>query len=122
MSPSSIPCFRLLLLLMALMIAGCNNSSGGSSTSEIVVSWDANRESGVNSTGGGYRVYHSTTSGFDIGSAEGVVDVSHTSGTTPTSTTLSLPPGMHYIKVVAYSALNPSGSATSEEVAVFNLF
>ncbi|MFP4611694.1 MAG: hypothetical protein ACLFQT_11800, partial [Thiohalophilus sp.] len=52
---------RILLLLLALIIAGCSKGGGGNSTSTVVVSWDANREAGVNDTDGGYRVYHSTT-------------------------------------------------------------
>lgn len=83
----------------------------------MAVSWDANRESGVNSTGGGYRVYHSTTPGFDIDNAD-VIDVPHASDTTPTSTTLTLSTGTHYIKIVAYSALNPDGSSPSDQIAV----
>ncbi|MFP3874856.1 MAG: hypothetical protein ACLFV1_10415 [Thiohalophilus sp.] len=109
---------RILLLLLALIIAGCSKGGGGNSTSTVVVSWDANREAGVNDTDGGYRVYHSTTSGFRIEDADEVVDVPHDSGTTPTSTTLTLSSGTHYIKVVAYSALNPQGSAASDQYAI----
>ena len=122
MSPLNAHDFRVLLVLLALMIAGCSNDSGGDTTFTIVVNWDANRESGVNSTGGGYRVYHSTTSNFDISTAD-FVEVPYVSGeTAPTSTTLTLPLGRHYIKVVAYTALNPSGSAASDGIAVTKLF
>ncbi|MDZ7661832.1 hypothetical protein [Thiohalophilus sp.] len=124
MPPLSTHPLRILLILLALLIAGCSNDSGGgsNSTSTVVVNWDANRESGVNTTAGGYRVYYSTTAGFDIDSAD-FVDVPYESGdTAPTSTTLTLPSQTHYIKVVAYSALNPQGSAASEEIAVNKLF
>lgn len=114
--------FLIPFALLTLLIAGCSGGGGGgggssSTESTVAVSWNANRESGVNSTGGGYRVYHSTTAGFDIGGAD-VVDVPHASGTTPTSTTLTLSSGTHYIKVVAYSALNPTGSTPSSQIAV----
>ncbi|HEX7043643.1 MAG TPA: hypothetical protein VF203_03420 [Burkholderiales bacterium] len=84
----------------------------------VEVSWDPNRESGVNRAGGGYRVYHGTTPGFSLGGAR-FVDVPYAGGeTTPTRALLALAPGTHYIKVVAYSALNPAGSAPSAEVAI----
>jgi len=116
----------ILLILLALATAGCSNDNNGgrdeNSTSTIVVNWDPNRESGVNNAGGGYRVYHSTIPGFDIGSAD-FIDVPYVSGSrAPTSAELTLPSGRHYIKVVAYSALNPSGSAASDEIAVTSLF
>jgi len=110
------------LALLVSVIIGCGSGSGsggGSSTiSTIAVSWIANGESGVNSAGGGYKVYHSTTSGFSVSGA-GFVDVPYVSGPiAPTTTNLSLATGTHYIKVVAYSALNPSGSPASTQIAV----
>jgi len=84
----------------------------------VEVSWNPNRESGVNRAGGGYRVYHGTTPGFGLAGAK-FVDVPYAGGeTTPTRVVLALSPGTHYIKVVAYSALNPAGSVPSAEVAV----
>lgn len=113
--------FWAAIALFAMMVAGCGGGGGGgttSTTSTVAVSWDANRESGVNSAGGGYKVYHSTTSGFSISGAS-FVDVPYVTGpNAPTSTTLSLASGTHYIKVVAYSAVNPSGSAASAQIAV----
>lgn len=106
---------------LAVIMAGCGGGGGGGTTSTvstIAVSWDANRESGVNGAGGGYKVYHSTTSGFSVSSAS-FVDVPYVSGpSAPTSTTLSLATGTHYIKVVAYSAANPTGSAASNQITV----
>ncbi|MFP4611187.1 MAG: hypothetical protein ACLFQT_09210 [Thiohalophilus sp.] len=118
-----LPIFLIPLALLTVLLAGCGGDGGGGDStpteSTVAVSWDANRESGVNSSGGGYRVYHSTTSGFDIGSAD-FVDVPYVSGSSaPTSTELTLSSGTHYIKVVAYSALNPSGSAPSDENVVY---
>lgn len=109
------------------MLASCG--SGDAATAEqaaaeptqgrlVEISWSPNRESGVNRAGGGYRVYHSTTPGFSLTGAA-FVEVPYAGGeTTPARVVLALPPGTHYIKVVAYSALNPSGSAPSAEVAV----
>ncbi|MEX1057652.1 MAG: hypothetical protein WED11_07965 [Natronospirillum sp.] len=106
-----------LLIPLALLIGGCGAEARASIDSTVTLSWDANRESGVNSTGGGYRVYHSTTSGFHIDNAN-VTDVPHASGTTPTSTTLTLSSGTHYIKIAAYSAFNPDGSTPSNQLTV----
>jgi hypothetical protein len=111
------------LTLLVSVIIGCGSGSGGdgggsSTTSTIAVSWIENSESGVNSAGGGYKVYHSTTSGFSVSGA-GFVDVPYVSGPiAPTTANLSLATGTHYIKVVAYSALNPSGSPASTQIAV----
>lgn len=111
------------LALLVSVIIGCGSGNGGdgggsSTISTIAVSWIENSESGVNSAGGGYKVYYSTTSGFSVSGA-GFVDVPYVSGPiAPTTTNLSLATGTHYIKVVAYSALNPSGSPASAQIAV----
>ncbi len=112
--------------------AGCGGGGGGSAGSggsgtprNVQVSWAANREKAVNSPGGGYRVYYSTTPGFDVATAS-VVDVPYVAGpTAPTSATIpGLSPGTYYLEVVAYSALNPPGgsggstSAPSAEISV----
>ena len=86
--------------------------------SSILVSWTANREQGVNQTGGGYKVYYSTTPGFDPASAP-LVNVPWISGpTAPVSTILAFTVGTYYIKVVAYSTLNSTGSLSSLETSV----
>jgi len=75
----------------------------------VNVTWNANRETAVNAAGGGYKVYYSTSSGFDITDAGvSVVDVPFVAPpATPTSTSLQLPTGQYYFRVVAYSALTP---------------
>lgn len=118
---------RSLLLVVALAtLGGCGGGGGGGTTatvppvpSSVLVSWTANRETAVNGPGGGYKVYSSTTAGFNIASAN-VIDVPYAAGAAaaPTSTTLSLLTGTHYIKVIAYSTLNPAGSAPSTEIAI----
>lgn len=76
----------------------------------VRVSWTANREAAVNTTGGGYRVYYSTTSGFDTATAD-YVDVPYVAGpTSPTSVDIpNFMAGTYYFKIAAFSALNPPG-------------
>lgn len=79
----------------------------------VQVSWNANREKAVNSSGGGYKVYYSTSPGFNLTAAT-VVTVPYVSGAlSPTSLTLSnLLIGTYYFKIVAFSALNPIGGTS----------
>ncbi|MEI6092172.1 MAG: hypothetical protein WCQ47_00635 [bacterium] len=103
---------------VVLLISAC--SSGGSGNgSSVTVSWNANKDMTVNSTGGGYIVYYSNQQGFDTSAASGSVDVPYLSGASaPTSTTLSLSNGKWYIRVVAYgnsvSSSKTYSSASSE--------
>lgn len=86
----------------------------------VTVNWTANKEKAVNSSGGGYKVYYSQTSGFNINTAS-FVNVPYVSGASaPTSTTIpGLLPGTWYIKIVAFSAINGgSQSAVSGEASV----
>lgn len=75
----------------------------------VTVSWDKNREVGVNSAGGGYRVYYANSPNVSTASNSNVVQVPYVSGpSAPITATISnLPAGDWYIKVVAYSAYNP---------------
>ncbi len=108
-------CAIVLLSLFSLIQASCGG--GGESTPSamrtVEVSWDANRETAVNSTGGGYRVYYSMRSGFtldDAGVSE--IDVPYAAPPlAPTSIKVELQSGQYYFRVVAYSDLNsPWGS------------
>ena len=95
------------------------STAGGSPVSRsLQVSWAANRERGVNASGGGYRVYYGTQSGFSTAGAS-FVSVPYVAGASaPTTATISgLSPGTYYVKVNAYSAQNPSG-ATSAQASV----
>ncbi|MFL5815659.1 MAG: hypothetical protein ACJ763_18970 [Bdellovibrionia bacterium] len=100
-----------------------SNCSGG--PYNILVSWTANREKAVNTTGGGYKVYYSTSTPVNTSSASNV-DVPYVSGSsTPSSRLITgLTCGTWHFRVVAYSALHPSGSlvasrsADSSEVTV----
>lgn len=83
-------------------------SCGGSGPpKQVTVTWDANVETAVNTTGGGYKLYYSQTSGFDAGNAVSV-DIPYVSGTTtPTTTRLSLASGtVWYFKVQAYGLVD----------------
>lgn len=95
-------------------------------SASATVSWDENRESGVNSAGGGYRVYYATSPNVATASNSKVVLVPYVAGpTAPTTATISnLSAGDWYIKVVAYSAYNPhgvSGGAKSLDSAEFKI-
>lgn len=116
----------ILVLSGTFSIIGCGGGGGDSggippgepTNLDVKVSWEQNRETAVNSLGGGYRVYYSTTENFNITNAD-VVDVLYVSGpATPTSIIISLSSGTYYFKVVAYSNLNPSGSGPSRETSV----
>lgn len=111
----------LLYLVLGLALAACGGGGGGGGGGEtatamttvtvnpgaVIINWDANRESAVNRAGGGYRVYRDSASTFDTAT---VLDVPHPA---PPQAVLSFAPGTYYIKVTAYSALNPAGSAAS---------
>lgn len=107
---------RLIGLLGLSMVAACSARTFQlQPPSDVLVSWTANKETAVNRVGGGYRVYHSKTKGFDVASAE-VTEVPYVSGDwAPTSVVLKqLSPGTYYIKVVAYSSMMlPDGSSNS---------
>ena len=109
-------------LLLGACGGGSHSESGGApqttqGSAVVAISWTANRETAVNAPGGGYRVYHSRSQGFDVSQAE-YLDVPHQTAGTPNQAAVTLPSGPNYIKVVAYSALNASGSEPSAEVAV----
>jgi hypothetical protein len=94
------------------LVAGQTDQSfipSGTGVGKVSVSWEANREAPVNSAGGGYRVYYSKTAGFTASTT--FVNLPAVGGAAPTSVELSgLSSGTYYINVVAYSALNPTGS------------
>ncbi len=70
----------------------------------VDLSWAANRESGVNRAGGGYRV--------DI-SGKPTTDVPYVSGLlAPTSITTTLFTGSYSVTVRAYAALDAQGGTT----------
>ena len=110
------------VLLCAVGLAGCGGG-GGAADSEatsamttvtvgpgaVVMRWEANRESAVNRAGGGYRVYRGNTTAFDPTTVT-IFDVPYPA---PPQAILNVTPGTYYIKVTAYSELNPAGSTAS---------
>ena len=116
----------LMLLATSLLLVACGGGGSDSAAPAaappppppmIRISWTANREAAVNSAGGGYKIHYSSTAGFSV-PASNVIDVPFVSGTAPTSANVTLASGRYYFKVVAYSALNTSGSAPSTEATV----
>lgn len=90
-------------VILAAGISACGGGGGGSSPPghAVILTWEANRESGVNRAGGGYQVSISS---------QPTIDVPYTSGATaPTSTTVSLLPGSYTVTVRAYAALDAQG-------------
>ena len=81
----------------------------------VQISWNENPETAVNRIGGGYKVYYSANSGFDPGgSGVAEIDVPWTTPPgipAPPSVVTYLDPGIYYIRIVAYSSLNPPGSS-----------
>lgn len=109
---------------------GGTNASGGApaftgttpQSLNVTINWAANKELRVNQSGGGYNVYISQTSGFDI--ADGgitVINVPWASGTlAPTSQLQSLSSGTYYVRVAAYTAfpVANTSSAASPQITV----
>lgn len=80
--------------------------------SNVNVTWTANPETAVNTTGGGYVVAYSQNPDASYSQADKLT-VPYVSGpTAPVSATINIPPGTYYIKIYAYSALNPAGSSS----------
>ena len=105
---------RLFRYCAALLLLGAQSACGSSSSSApadraVTLSWDQNRESGVNSAGGGYRI--------DIAGRDPVHVPWVPGAGTPTSTTIRLPSGRYTVVVFAYAALDAQGGRTGNESA-----
>lgn len=106
---------RLFILFGVLSSCGpklqTNASDPNFVRTNVNVSWTANREQAVNTTGGGYIVAYSQNPSADYSESD-KVDVPYISGpTAPVTATINIPPGTYYIKIYAYSALNPPNSS-----------
>lgn len=112
---------RAVVVAIAALVAACSGGGIGGTrpvNATVQVSWAANREAAVNAAGGGYRVYYGKSPGFDITGAS-FVDVPYVSGSSaPTTASVTLSSGDNFVKIVAYSALNPTGSQPSAEILV----
>ncbi len=108
-----------LALAACLALTGCGGGDPpGTAAGTAAVSWTPNREAAVNAPGGGYRVYYATRSDFALADANSV-DVPYAGGPrAPTSVRLDLGSGVYFVRVVAYSALEPAGSPPSAPLRV----
>lgn len=93
-----------------MTLAACGGSSSTPVTShQVTVSWAANHEKGVNSTGGGYKVNVA---------GKPTIDVPYLSGpAAPTSTDLTLTSGSYGVTVIAYALLDAQGGSTGSQSA-----
>ena len=103
----------------ALLISACGGGGGSSSpptpTSHTVnISWAANRETAVNSAGGGYTVAISGQPPINLPYVSGVA--------APTTMNVALMSGSYSVLVKAYSALNPPGGTTGSTSAPSTTF
>ena len=92
----------LCTLLGSSILIACGGGGGGSAppptptAHQVTISWAANRETAVNSAGGGYKVAIT---------GQPVKDVPYLSGaSTATNTTVTLMSGSYTATVTAYSA------------------
>ncbi len=112
MSTTKILKTALMLCAIATLVAcGGGGGSGGSAPQspnahQVTLSWTANREADVNTTGGGYQV---SISGHSV------IDVPYPNAP---SITLSLTSGQYNVTVTAYSSTNPATGLTA--VAISN--
>jgi hypothetical protein len=106
---------RMRLFLATILSAGLAACGGGTAPPapayhNVTLSWTANRETGVNSPGGGYTVAISGQTPIDVPFVSGAAAA-------PTSTTVSLYSGSYTATVTAYAALDAAGGATGSTSA-----
>jgi len=111
----------IVAIFTTLILIGCGGGGGGSSpppvgttpqTLMVTINWAANNETRVNSAGGGYNVYISQTSGFNIAGVT-PINVPWVSPLAPTSTVQALSSGTYYIRVAAYTDFPVANTASS---------
>lgn len=110
--------FCLFISVLTVITAcGGGGGGGGGATTPIItnftLSWNANHETAVNTSGGGYKIYYSIVPGFNsTDPGVTIIDVPYVSGNlSPTSTTVQLSTGTYYFRVAAYSELNSPWSS-----------
>lgn len=102
-------CRSVSIALSVVFLSACGGGGGGvpapTPTSHTVdLSWTANREAAVNSTGGGYIVAISGQTPINVPYASGVA--------APTTISTTLMSGSYSATVTAYSALIPPAGGT----------
>jgi len=105
-------------LICAMSVSACGGGGGDApfppepspvTSHDVVLSWQASREAGINSPGGGYQV---------LVGGQVIKDVPFLSGPlAPTGTTITLLSGTHAITVRAYAALDSQGGNTGSTSA-----
>ncbi|VAW71614.1 hypothetical protein MNBD_GAMMA12-82 [hydrothermal vent metagenome] len=85
-------------------------------TRNVTITWAQNSEKRVNEAGGGYRIYISQVSGFNINDSG--VEVVNVAAPTSPSTVRALAAGTYFIRVVAYSRLGTSAASRQITVTV----
>jgi hypothetical protein len=110
----------VIVLLLAIAVSSLVDCRGGggeasstpTTTHSVTLSWNQNRESGVNKAGGGYAV--SIT-------GQPTITVPYVSGSSaPTTTTVVLNTGTYTVTVRAYAALDAQGGGTGSISAQSN--
>jgi hypothetical protein len=99
---------RAASMVPVLLVAGCGGGGGSAppppqppTQHSVTLSWQANRDSGVNRAGGGYQVSIS---------GQPMIIVPYTSGpAAPTSTQVTLMTGTYTVTVRAFAALDSQG-------------
>jgi len=103
------------IIVSLLILISCGGGGGGGSAApaatppapafhNVTISWAANREHGVNTTGGGYTLAISGQSAINVPYVSGAA--------APTSKVVSLYTGTYTATVTAYAALDASGGGS----------
>lgn len=107
MCGASLNLLRGACVIAALMVAACGGGGGSAppvTSHSVTLSWQANRDSGVNRAGGGYEVSIS---------GQPAILVPYTSGpAAPTSKMVTLTTGTYTATVRAFAALDAQGGNT----------
>lgn len=109
-------------VLSTLFLLACGGGGGGGSTASgstpqtvnVTIRWAANKEQRVNQSGGGYKIYISQTSGFNIGDADVItLDAPWVAGPqAPLSKIQALTSGTYFVRVAAYTSFPVSNTSS----------
>lgn len=116
-----IPYGLLCALLGSSILIACGGGGGGRGSNscippttltlhQVTLTWAANREAAVNSTGGGYIIAISSQ-------PQTIIDVPFTSATSTPTTTISLMSGCYTATITAYSALDPNSGLSATKAS-----